>query len=361
MKNNTSIDSWISQMNLPHPLVISGPCSAETQEQLLTIAHQLQQTDTSVLRAGIWKPRTRPGNFEGVGEIGLQWLQQAKKETGLLTATEVANPKHVELAIQYDVDILWIGARTTVSPFSVQEIAKALTGVKKIVLVKNPVNPDLALWIGAIERIFDAGITQLGAIHRGFSTYEKTTYRNNPEWQIPIDLKQKYPQLPLLLDPSHIGGRRDIIFDLCQTALDLNYDGFMIETHHQPDDAWSDAKQQITPQQLNEITQQLIVRKKDETRHTFTRELQVLRSKIDTSDNKILQILGTRMQIAKEIGTLKKKNNVAILQSERWDEILQTMIELGKKNNLSEAFVIKLFKAIHQESIEHQKKVINNS
>ncbi len=361
MKNNSKINSWLTNLNLSHPLVISGPCSAETEEQLLTIAHQLKNTDTSILRAGIWKPRTRPGNFEGVGKIGLQWLQKAKKETGLLTATEVANPKHVELALQHDVDVLWIGARTTVSPFSVQEIAEALKGVNKIVLVKNPVNPDLALWIGAIERIYDTGITQLGAIHRGFSAYGKSKYRNTPEWQIPIDLKLHLPNLPLLLDPSHIGGRRKLIFDLCQTALDLNYDGFMIEAHHQPDEAWSDAKQQITPKVLEEITKKLIVRKKAESESEFTNTIKLLRSQIDATDTKILQVLGNRMEIAEEIGRLKKENNVAILQSKRWDEILETMIAIGNENKLSKDFVEKLFKAIHQESIAHQKKVINKN
>ena len=361
MEKNTISGNWINEIGGSQPLLISGPCSAETQQQVLTIAHQLKKTNTTVLRAGIWKPRTRPGNFEGVGEMGLKWLQQAKKETGLLTATEVANPNHVALALQYDVDILWIGARTTVSPFSVQEIAQALRGVSKIVLVKNPVNPDLALWIGAIERIYEAGIKNIGAIHRGFSTYEKSPYRNNPQWQIPIDLKQKFPNIPLLIDPSHIGGQRDLIFDLCQTALDLNYDGFMIESHHQPDDAWSDAKQQITPEQLSNIMNQLVVREKNATKDDYLNTLQILRSKIDQTDTQLLQLLGSRMQIAKEIGKLKKDNNVAILQSTRWDQILKTMIHLGKQNNLSESFVTNLFKAIHQESIAQQEKVINNN
>src|SRR5690554_5689082 len=248
MENTKSLRNWLNAMELSHPLVIAGPCSAETEEQVLKIAHQLKQTDTSVLRAGIWKPRTRPGNFEGVGALGLKWLQKAKQETGLMTATEVANANHVDLALKHDVDILWVGARTTVSPFIVQEIADALKGTDKIVLIKNPVNPDLALWLGAVERFYESDVKNLGVIHRGFSTYEKTRYRNNPEWQIPIDLQNKFRDLPLILDPSHIAGRRDIIFDLCQTALDLNYDGLMVETHFDPDNAWSDAAQQITPQ-----------------------------------------------------------------------------------------------------------------
>ena len=250
-------------MELAHPIVIAGPCSAETEEQVLKIAHQLKETDTTVMRAGIWKPRTRPGNFEGVGALGLKWLQKAKQETGLMIATEVANANHVDLALKHDIDILWVGARTTVSPFIVQEIADALKGTDKIVLIKNPVNPDLALWLGAVERFYESNVKNLGVIHRGFSTYEKTRYRNNPEWQIPIDLQTKFPDLPLILDPSHIAGRRDIIFDLCQTALDLNYDGLMVETHFDPDNAWSDAEQQITPAALKQMTIDLRIRKQE--------------------------------------------------------------------------------------------------
>ena len=243
MENKKELRTWLDNFGLDHPLVIAGPCSAETEKQVLTIAHQLKDSDATVLRAGIWKPRTRPGNFEGVGALGLKWLQKAKEETGLLTATEVANANHVDLALQHDIDILWIGARSTVSPFIVQEIADALKGTDKPVLIKNPVNPDLALWLGAVERFYTADVKNLGVIHRGFSTYEKTRYRNNPEWQLPIDLQNRFPDLPLILDPSHIAGRRDIIFDLCQTGLDLNFDGLMVETHHNPDNAWSDAAQ----------------------------------------------------------------------------------------------------------------------
>ena len=250
MKNNKNLRKWLDDMSLPHPLFIAGPCSAETENQVLDIAHQLKDSDATVFRAGIWKPRTRPGNFEGVGSLALQWMKKVKEETGILTTTEVANANHVDLALKNGIDILWIGARTTVSPFIVQEIAEALRGTKKIVLIKNPVNPDLSLWMGAIERFYSSNIKNIGAIHRGFSTYEKTKYRNNPEWQIAIDLQRKLPDLPLILDPSHIAGRRDLIFDLCQTALDLNYDGLMIETHNDPDNAWSDSKQQITPKNL---------------------------------------------------------------------------------------------------------------
>ncbi len=359
MENKKELRSWLDAFGLNHPLVIAGPCSAETEEQLLKIAHQLKDTDTSVLRAGIWKPRTRPGNFEGVGALGLKWLQRAKEETGLLTTTEVANANHVDLALKHDVDILWIGARTTVSPFIVQEIADAVKGTDKIVLVKNPVNPDLALWLGAVERFYTAGITKLGVIHRGFSTYEKTRYRNNPEWQIPIDLQNTYPDLPLILDPSHIAGKRDIIFDLCQTALDLNYDGLMVETHFDPDNAWSDAKQQITPQALEKMTVDLKIRKVEGDEAEFNNQLNTMRTQIDLIDDQIMDMLGKRMKIVDGIGALKKKNNVAILQVKRWNEVLGRMILEGEQNKLSEEFVLKIYKAIHQESINHQKKVIN--
>ena len=357
MKNNKNLGTWLNEMSLTHPLVIAGPCSAESEEQVLKIAHQLKNTDATVLRAGIWKPRTRPGNFEGVGEIGLKWLKRAKDETGLLTATEVANPRHVELALKNDIDLLWIGARSTVSPFIVQEIAEALKGTDKIVLVKNPVNPDLALWLGAVERLHTSNIDKLGVIHRGFSTYEKTGYRNNPEWQIPIDLQNQFPDLPLILDPSHIAGRRAIIFDLCQTALDLNFDGLMIETHHDPDNAWSDAKQQITPETLDQLTIDLTIRKQEGDALEYLNKLANLRTQIDIIDHKLTEILGKRMKIADGIGALKKNNNVAILQNKRWNEILSKMILEGKEFDLSEEFVLKIYKAIHQESINHQKRL----
>ncbi len=358
MENNKNLRNWLNKMELAHPLVIAGPCSAETEEQVLKIAHQLKDTDATVLRAGIWKPRTRPGNFEGVGALGLKWLQKAKAETGMLTTTEVANANHVDLALKHDVDILWIGARTTVSPFIVQEIADALKGTDKVVLIKNPVNPDLALWLGAVERFYEADVRNLGVIHRGFSTYEKNTYRNNPEWQIPIDLQNRFPDLPLILDPSHIAGRRDLIFDLCQTALDLNYDGLMVETHFDPDNAWSDAKQQITPATLDQMTVDLRIRKEEGDAIEFKNKLNTLRTKIDVMDHQLLEVLGKRMTISDEIGALKKKNNVAILQTKRWNEILGKMILEGEEYHLSEEFILKIYKAIHQESINHQKQII---
>lgn len=359
MENKKELRNWLDDFGLSHPLVIAGPCSAETEEQVLKIAHQLKDSDATVLRAGIWKPRTRPGNFEGVGALGLKWLQKAKQETGMLTTTEVANPTHVDLALKHDVDILWIGARTTVSPFIVQEIADALKGTDKIVLVKNPVNPDLSLWLGAVERLYTANIENIGVIHRGFSAYEKTGYRNNPEWQIPIELQNKFPDLPLILDPSHIAGRRDIIFDLCQTALDLNYDGLMVETHHDPDKAWSDAAQQITPKSLIQIMQDLKVRKEVSASEEFQNKLGTLRSKIDIADSQLLELLSKRMKISEEIGQVKKDQNVAILQTKRWNEILGKMVLEGEEKGLSEEFVLRLFKAIHQESINHQQKILD--
>ncbi|MGO3261465.1 MAG: chorismate mutase [Mesonia sp.] len=359
MENSPKLRGWLNRFNLNHPLVIAGPCSAETEEQVLKIAHQLKDTDTSVLRAGIWKPRTRPGNFEGVGALGLKWLQKAKEETGLMTTTEVANPIHVDLALKHDVDILWIGARTTVSPFMIQEIAEALKGTSKTVLIKNPVNPDLALWLGAVERFYKQGIENLGVIHRGFSTYNKSVYRNIPEWQIPIDLQNEFPDLPLILDPSHIAGKRDLIFELCQTALDLNYDGIMVETHYDPDKAWSDAKQQITPKTLEELTQDLKVRKRVSSNEDFNYQLKKLRTQIDKMDEQLVDVLGERMQVADAIGKVKKEHNVAILQPERWQEVLRRMIKLGSENGFEEEFIMQIYKAIHQESIARQQKVLN--
>ena len=360
MENKKELRNWLDAMQLAHPLVIAGPCSAETEDQVLKIAHQLKDTDATVLRAGIWKPRTRPGNFEGVGALGLKWLQRAKEETGMQIATEVANANHVDLALKHDVDVLWIGARTTVSPFIVQEIAEALKGTDKIVLIKNPVNPDLSLWMGAVERIYTSDIQKLGVIHRGFSTYEKTKYRNNPEWQIPIELKNQFPDLPLICDPSHIAGRRNLVFDVCQTALDLNYDGLMVETHYDPDNAWSDAKQQVTPDALIQMMVDLRVRKKEVKNTDFIDEIGLLRANIDVLDEKLVELLGQRMKVADKIGRLKKSSNVSILQSSRWNEILGKMILQGEERGLSEEFVLKIYKAIHQESINHQKKILND-
>ncbi|MCA1965041.1 MAG: bifunctional 3-deoxy-7-phosphoheptulonate synthase/chorismate mutase type II [Flavobacterium sp.] len=359
MENKKELRTWLDDFHLNHPLVIAGPCSAETEEQVLKIAHELKNSDVSIFRAGIWKPRTRPGGFEGVGEIGLKWLQKAKAETGLLMATEVATAAHVKLALEHDIDVLWIGARTTVNPFAVQEIADALQGTDKIVLLKNPVNPDLSLWIGGLERLYNANIKKLGVIHRGFSTYEKTKYRNNPEWQIAIDMQNRFPDLPLICDPSHITGKRDMIQEVSQQALDLNYDGLIIETHIDPDNAWSDAAQQVTPATLKQMFINLRVRKVSDDESEYNQKMAKLRMQIDEFDGKLLEILGNRMKVADKIGLLKKEKNVAILQNQRWNEILGKMILEGEEKGLSNEFVMQLFKAIHQESITHQEKVIN--
>ena len=359
MENKKELRTWLDDFQLNHPLVIAGPCSAETEEQVLKIAHELKNSDVSIFRAGIWKPRTRPGGFEGVGEIGLKWLQKAKAETGLLMATEVATAAHVKLALAHDIDVLWIGARTTVNPFAVQEIADALQGTDKIVLLKNPVNPDLSLWIGGLERLYNANIKKLGVIHRGFSTYEKTKYRNNPEWQIAIDMQNRFPDLPLICDPSHITGKRDMIQEVSQQALDLNYDGLIIETHIDPDNAWSDAAQQVTPATLKQMFINLRVRKVSDDESEYNQKMAKLRMQIDEFDGKLLEILGNRMKVADKIGLLKKEKNVAILQNQRWNEILGKMILEGEEKGLSNEFVMHLFKAIHQESITHQEKVIN--
>ena len=360
MKNSKQMKKWLDDLNLSHPLVIAGPCSAETEQQVLKIAIDLKETDVTFFRAGIWKPRTRPGMFEGVGAIGLKWLQKVKEHTGLLTAVEVANSSHVKLAIEHGIDVLWIGARSTVSPFIVQEIADSLQGTDKIVLVKNPVNPDLSLWLGGIERLYSANIKKLGVIHRGFSTYEKSKYRNNPEWQIAIELQSKFPDLPLICDPSHIAGRRDLIFNLSQRALDLNYDGLMIESHCDPDNAWSDAAQQVTPSSLVDIMKDLKIREMTIDEEEYKNQLDGFRQKIDNSDQLLLEILGKRMDVAEKIGLLKKSNNVAVLQNKRWNEILGKMIIDGESHGLSEEFILKIFKAIHQESINHQQNILNS-
>ena len=359
MENSKQMRTWLDDLGLDHPLVIAGPCSAETEEQVLKIAHELKDTDVSYYRAGIWKPRTRPGNFEGVGAIGLKWLQKVKEETGLKIATEVANRAHVDLALEHDVDLLWIGARSTVSPFIVQEIADALEGTDKVVLIKNPVNPDLALWLGAVERLHTANIKKLGVIHRGFSTYEKTKYRNIPEWQLAIELQTRFPDLPLINDPSHITGKRDMIFDVSQTALDLNFDGLMIETHWDPENAWSDAAQQVTPKRLVKIMEDLRIRKETDQEAEYNSSLNNLRAQIDIIDNQLIETLGKRMKVSDSIGALKKERNVAVLQTNRWNAILGKMILEEEAKGLSEEFVLRMFKAIHQESINHQKKIIN--
>lgn len=341
------------------PIIIAGPCSAESEKQVLNTAKALAEQQVDLFRAGIWKPRTRPNSFEGVGVIGLNWLRKVKEETGLKVTTEVANRQHVFEALKYGVDVFWLGARTTVNPFSVQEVADALEGVDVPVMIKNPINPDLKLWIGAIERIYNAGIRRIAVVHRGFSAFGNSNYRNEPRWQIPIELMRQFPDLEIICDNSHICGRRDILAKVAQKALDLNFDGLMIETHPHPEDAWSDAQQQITPKALQKMVKNLIFRAPSTNNETFLHNLEDLRHQIDEIDDELLDILGKRMILAENIGLYKKKNNIAILQPARWSEILETAIAKGAKKGLSEEFITRLLKAIHEESINHQEKVMN--
>ncbi|MDR1866460.1 MAG: bifunctional 3-deoxy-7-phosphoheptulonate synthase/chorismate mutase type II [Bacteroidales bacterium] len=352
--------SLISGVDCNKPLIMAGPCSAETEEQVMAAARELAGIGVKIFRAGIWKPRTRPNAFEGVGSAGLPWLRRVKEETGMRVAIEVANVKHVYEALKNNIDVLWIGARTSANPFAVQEIADSLRGVDITVLVKNPVNPDVELWIGALERINAAGITHLGAIHRGFSDYGKSAYRNNPQWQIPIELRRRIPNLPIIVDPSHIAGKRDLIMDLCQTAMDLDFDGLIIESHCDPDNAWSDAAQQIVPQHLEYIIKNLILRSQDvDNKKSVT--LEELRVQIDKLDDEVLRLMEQRMAVAEKIGQFKKENNVTILQSSRWDELLKQRINIGLSKGLSADFIQKVYTAIHEESIQHQKAIMNKN
>lgn len=353
-----SISTWLPSAS--KPIIISGPCSAETEDQMIATAKQIAATGkVHAIRAGIWKPRTRPGQYEGAGEEGLKWLIQAKKETKLPVCTEVANAAHVEACLKAGVDILWVGARTTVNPFSVQEIADSLKGVDIPVMVKNPVNPDFELWLGALERLNKAGITKLAAIHRGFSSFEKGPFRNAPMWDMSIELKTRVPELEIICDPSHIAGNRDLIALICQKALDLDMIGLMIESHINPDAAWSDAKQQVTPAALSQIIDGLVVRSVSSDNKTFKDTLSILRDQIDVLDDEIMQKLSQRMKISEKIGQYKKDNNVTILQVNRWEEIIQTRISLGKAMGLNTEFTGDLLKLIHHESIQVQTKVMN--
>jgi chorismate mutase len=312
------------------------------------------------MRAGIWKPRTRPGSFEGIGTKGLPWLQQARKVTGMPVAVEVATGKQVEDALHFDIDVLWIGARTTVNPFSVQEVADALRGVDVPVLIKNPINPDLELWIGAVERVAKAGIRQIGLIHRGFSSYGNTEYRNAPMWHLAIEMKLRNPGLLFINDPSHISGRRDIIQDVAQTAIDLDFDGLIIESHIDPDNAWSDAKQQVTPERLAEILGAIRWRKEDVASEAYHAALEKLRQQINQLDDELMQILGQRMKVSEKIGQYKKENDITILQTNRWNSILERAFLKGEKLGLSKEFITKYFDAVHMESINHQNKIMNS-
>jgi chorismate mutase len=360
-QTSTTMRETVQQVWKKRPIIISGPCSAETEEQVLETATRLAKTGkVDMLRAGIWKPRTRPGSFEGIGTKGLPWMQQAKKITGLPVTVEVATAKQVEDALTFDVDVLWIGARTTVNPFSVQEVADALRGVDVPVLIKNPINPDLELWTGAVERVAKAGIKQIGLIHRGFSSYGNTEYRNAPMWHLAIEMKRRNPELLMINDPSHISGRRDILLDVAQKAIDLDMDGLIIESHIDPDKAWSDAKQQITPEKLGEMIGSITWRREDVNSEEYHAALEKLRQQINHLDDELMQILGQRMKVAEKIGEYKKNNNITILQTNRWNEILERAFQKGEKLNLSKEFITKYFDAVHMESINHQNKIMNS-
>lgn len=348
--------NWIKQFE--KPLVIAGPCSAESEKQVMEIAERMDRNYMQVFRAGIWKPRTKPGSFEGVGAIGLNWLKRVKDEFNMPIATEVANASHAKLALEFDVDYLWIGARSTVNPFTIQEIAESLRDTYKIVLVKNPVNPDLDLWIGALERLAAQGIKNLGVIHRGFSSHNKSKYRNNPQWQIALELKDRFPNIPILGDPSHITGRRDLIAEVAQQAFNLEYNGLMVEVHNNPDEAWSDAKQQITPEALKDILVDITLRKKNDNSDDFSAKLNRYRGEIDELDNQLLGLLAARMDVAKKIGNLKKEHNVAIFQPDRWNVLKNLAIRNGERMGLSEDFLKHLLVSIHKESVELQNKIM---
>ena len=338
------------------PVVIAGPCSAETEEQVMETAKDLAKNGVRIFRAGIWKPRTKPGGFEGVGSVGLTWLQEVKKETGMLVATEVANKQHVEEALNAGVDVLWIGARTSANPFAMQEIADSLVGADVPVLVKNPVNPDLELWIGAMQRIYNAGIRQIGAIHRGFSAYGKHLYRNMPQWHIPIELRRRMPELTLICDPSHIGGKRELVTPLSQQAMDMGFDGLIVESHCDPDSAWSDKSQQVTPEVLNFILNMLVVRDTTQT----TESLTLLRQQIDQIDNDLLEALSKRMRISREIGQYKKAHSMPVVQTGRYDDILNSRAAAAEELGMNGDFMKTVYQAIHEESVRQQIEVLNN-
>ncbi|GAA6528485.1 MAG: bifunctional 3-deoxy-7-phosphoheptulonate synthase/chorismate mutase type II [Prevotella sp.] len=349
----------LEPLNLPSDqerpsCIIAGPCSAETEEQVMTTARQLAAKGCHMFRAGVWKPRTKPGCFEGNGEKALPWLQEVKRETGMLVATEVATPEHVELCEKYGIDILWVGARTSTNPFAMQALADSLEGFRGPVLVKNPVNPDLELWIGALERLNRAGIKRMGAILRGFSSYDDQIFRNQPMWQIPIELRRRIPNLPIIVDPSHIGGRRDLIAPLSQQAMDLGFDGLLIESHCDPDNAWSDAKQQVTPDVLNYMINTLVVR--DE--HSNTEGLRQLRSEIDDIDNQLMDLLSKRFRICREIGTFKKEHNMTVLQSKRYNEILEKRGAEAVRCHMDSEFVGHVFELVHEESVRQQLEIV---
>ncbi|MEF9931614.1 MAG: bifunctional 3-deoxy-7-phosphoheptulonate synthase/chorismate mutase type II [Bacteroidales bacterium] len=347
----------INGVDTQRPIIIAGPCSAESREQVLETATALAAKGIKIFRAGIWKPRTKPGGFEGVGAEGLAWMKEVKQKTGMLVSTEVATPAHVLEAVKAGVDVLWVGARTVTNPFAMQDLANALKGVEVPILVKNPVNPDLELWCGAIERLYNAGIRNIGVIHRGFSSYEKKIYRNTPLWHIPIELRRRFPQMTIFCDPSHIGGKRELIAPISQQAMDLNFDGLIIESHCNPDGALSDAAQQVTPNVLDYTLKMLVIRDNVQT----TENISILRQQIDEIDEQFLTLLGKRMRISKEIGTYKKEHNMPILQSVRYNEIIDNRGKMGVEMDLASDFVKELMKAIHEESVKVQMDVMGGT
>ncbi|MDO5510373.1 MAG: bifunctional 3-deoxy-7-phosphoheptulonate synthase/chorismate mutase type II [Weeksellaceae bacterium] len=349
-------DDILAQKGLKKPLIIAGPCSAESEQQIMATAAEIPWDEVSIFRAGIWKPRTKPNSFEGVGVIGLKWLQKVQQEFGVQVATEVATAEHVKQALAHGIDVLWIGARTTVNPFQVQEIAEVLQGTDKLIMVKNPVNPDLNLWIGAFERLQQQGINNLMAIHRGFSTYKKEKYRNIPQWQIPLDFRNSMPYIPLICDPSHIAGRRDLVFEISQKAMNFGYDGLMIETHCQPDVAWSDAAQQVTPNSLKQLLHRLRHPHQNDDAPDYLRDIENLRRQIDAKDREILQMIVERMKIASEIGQVKNNHNITIYQPKRWKFIQEHLREIGESQGLSAEFIHRFLSALHQESIQVQNR-----
>lgn len=349
----------LSPLNLPsdnnRPIVIAGPCSAETEEQVMKTARDLAAKGCHNFRAGVWKPRTKPGGFEGNGENALPWMKQVKEETGMLVATEVAKPEHVELCMKYGIDILWVGARTAANPFAMQDLADAMKGIEVPVLVKNPVNPDLELWIGAMERLNQAGVKRMAAVHRGFSSFDKKIYRNLPMWQIPMELHRRIPNLPIFCDPSHIGGRRELVAPLCQQAMDLGFDGLLVESHCSPDEAWSDARQQVTPDVLDYILNILVVR--DE--HVTTEGIAMLRKQIDEMDTELMNLLAKRMRVCREIGQYKKEHNMTVFQANRYTEILDKRGAQGALLGMSPEFIAQVFENVHEESVRQQVEILN--
>ena len=352
------IKAWMP--NIDNPLLISGPCSLETEEQTMETARLLAKDKrVFVFRGGVWKPRTRPGSFEGVGSIGLKWLQQVKEETGLPVGTEVANAQHTEEALKAGLDVLWIGARSTASPFVVQEIADVVKGTDTVVMIKNPVNPDVQLWMGAVERIHQAGIKNIVGIHRGFTPFRETKYRNYPNWKTFIELKRLLPNLPVICDPSHIAGTREYLYEISQKAFDMGMEGLMIESHRDPSCALSDAGQQLTPADLGKLLDKLVIRYENASNPDFDNQLDVLRNRIDAIDAELLETLASRVQIVKQIGEYKRDNNVTALQINRWTQLMENRVKLGKSMDVNETFVKILFQLIHEDSVRMQTEIMD--